>query len=116
MYEVLKSMKVQDADGNIRIAKPGEDVPEADTWRNRRSWIDRGFIKLKAGTTSPPPPNTAKPVRPATPPKPEPKPEETADTEESYTESQLLKMSKGEVQVALRDETLGDRKVGAGVH
>lgn len=68
-YTCTKPMKVQVAPGKLEMRKPGDPVPEADTWANPGIWIKRGFIRpddqetaLASGYTR----EKLKPARPAT--------------------------------------------------
>lgn len=49
MYIALRSMKVDDEDGNTRQVKPGDEIPEAEGWKTRKAYVNRGWICLKDG-------------------------------------------------------------------
>lgn len=44
MHIALRSQQVQGVDGNTRQVKPGDEIPEADTWPTRQAYINRGWI------------------------------------------------------------------------
>ncbi len=43
-YKAVRSFKVQGADGKIRICQPGDPIPEAETWRNLKAYIEREWV------------------------------------------------------------------------
>ena len=47
MYVAKTTIKVQGIDGKVRIAKPGDEIPEAFAWRNVDAYIREGRIELK---------------------------------------------------------------------
>ncbi len=51
-YTCIRPMKVQNASGEVEMRKPGDAVPEADTWANPGLWIKRGFIQADDIETS----------------------------------------------------------------
>jgi hypothetical protein len=44
MYKALRGMKVQGADGVVRVVKPGDDIPEAADWKSLKAYIARKWI------------------------------------------------------------------------
>jgi hypothetical protein len=44
MYIALRSFRSIDASGKSRFVKPGEEVPEAKTWKNTSKYVERGWI------------------------------------------------------------------------
>ena len=53
-YTLLRSMKIQCADGRVEIRQPGAAVPEAATWQNPGIWVKRGYMKADDGKPIPP--------------------------------------------------------------
>jgi hypothetical protein len=49
VYKALRNFKVKGADGEYRMVKPGEKVPEAATWKNVAVWIRRRWITDENG-------------------------------------------------------------------
>lgn len=112
MHKALRSFKVTGDDGNTRMVKAGDSVPEAAGWKNtsmwiRRRWItdangneydSRHFVSGKSRQV-----NVAIGGAPAPAPKAAPEPEPEVELEEEvthdefYEESDLDKMKKAEV-------------------
>lgn len=44
MYIALRAFRSIDESGKSRLVKPGEEVPEAKTWKNTSRYVDRGWI------------------------------------------------------------------------
>ena len=109
MYKALRSMKVKGADGQYRIVKPGDAVPEAAEWRNLRSYLEAGHVVL---ATHPSPAPRKAPVK-ATPkmstPLPTP-PAEAQPVPELDIDSSRSKPTKS----SLSDMTLTDLREIAG--
>lgn len=53
MYIALKSFKVQNEAGETRIVKPGDEIPEALSWRNAKSYVDRDWMHWDDGSAPP---------------------------------------------------------------
>lgn len=51
MHKALRPFKVTGLDGKVRTVKPGDDVPEAKTWKNTDIWIRRRWITDAEGNT-----------------------------------------------------------------
>lgn len=112
-YVLLRSMKVQKADGSYEMRQPGAAVPEAANWPNPGVWVKRGYIRPTDGKAVVMGERAARqPMRAVTDAdledwqnrkvsrengtldEPAPAPEETA---EKFTEDQLLAMTKDEL-------------------
>lgn len=116
MYKATRSFKVKGDDGNYRIVKPGDLVPEAATWPNVKSYLARNFIcradeepdkKHYTSRVRPASPVKAEkkdvaPVEPSedepTEPVVEPTVEEPATEEAPLTKSALKAMSPNDLQ------------------
>lgn len=102
MYVALRSMRVQNADGVMRIARPGEPVPEAARWKNVRRYLKKKWIRLadEPSTTNDSPDVPAKNEVPV--PAQEPVTESESEVEESETEfwseAELRRMPKADLQ------------------
>lgn len=85
MYTALRTMKVQNANGEMRTVQRGDPVPEAAGWRNVRHYINRNYLCLDteferlAGK-----PAQAPALAPA-PSAPEPPADDAAESEEPAT-------------------------------
>jgi hypothetical protein len=119
MHKALRSFKVTGENGQTRVVKPGDPVPEAKGWKNlaayiRRRWITdangveytgRHFVSgqravsVNVGGTPAPAPKAVRSPAPEPEPVAEVEPEVTEDESEDllHTESDLEKMRKGEV-------------------
>lgn len=51
MHKALRSFKVTGNNGQTRIVKPGDAVPEAATWKNPEVWVRRRWITDANGNT-----------------------------------------------------------------
>ena len=120
MYKAVRSFKVQNADGSYRIVQPGEAVPEAESWPNRKAYIERNWLcregeeptnrhysdSVRVATKAPVKAAKAPEAKPEAPAKapeepaaeaaPEAAPE--APEEAPLTEEALAKLSKNKVQ------------------
>ena len=99
MYIAIRSFKVQNDAGETRLVKPGDKIPEALAWRNAKAYVNRDWVRWDDGTAppvhaKPSPPASVTIEKPSPPPAPEPEPETSSD----YTETELNRMSKKELQ------------------
>ena len=111
MYRALRSLKVQKADGTMSKRQPGDPVPEAATFRNLKSWINRGWITDEDGST--PPEHRAvaeKVLEPAPEPKAEPTPEPVAkEAEPEDLASELASLSKRDLNALAKEQDLNPK-------
>lgn len=113
-YVALRSLKVQKADGSMELRKPGDLVPEADSWVDAERWVRRLWIapvdspSVMATTGKPQKqPVKAQPVPPkqATLPLPEQAPEAPVPALNALTAEELGKLTK--VQIIKLGEKFG---------
>jgi type IV secretory pathway VirB10-like protein len=116
MYTALKAIKVQVGPGKVELRQPGDPIPEAANWPKVSSWIDSGHIKPDDATTVPrnsrqklKPMVAAKKAAPLPPPPPAP-PESDELPEEGDTRSELMAMSRREMNQFAEDNTDLDPK------
>ena len=127
MYKALRSFKVTGKDGKTRMVKPGDPVPEAQTWKNplvyvRRRWItdadgnvyDGRHYKsgqmvsiVKRSSTEAPVKAAIKAPAPAPAPAPSPTKQKELKLEKAYTKGELEKMKKEEVLEVAESMGLG---------
>ena len=118
MYRALRTFKVQGDDGVMRLAKPGDLVPEAAGWRKVQSYINRGWIERsgQAPQNSAPSGDATVAIKNASAaPSPEPEPavepateaesplEPEAEPEKLPSKSKLGGMAKSELQAMAED-------------
>lgn len=48
-YTALRSFKYQDSAGKMQIARPGQELPEASSWRGLERLIKRGWLTDATG-------------------------------------------------------------------
>ncbi len=98
-YIANKTFKVQGADGNIRMVRPGELVPEAAGWKSVEMYLKRKWLRLEGDGPAPAPKTAAKP-------QPKPKPETKlvpAPEDDSISEKELNSMTKRELKELASD-------------
>jgi len=115
MYKALRPFKYQTANGEVRMTKPGDSIPEAGGWKNLKVFIERRWIcregeevnkKHYSAKIAPPaakPKITTEPMaklpRAKTADLPEPpKPALFKESARKHTEESLGKMSKKELK------------------
>jgi hypothetical protein len=105
-YVLIKSMKVQMANGNYKILQPGAKLP--DNWPEAVAWLKRGYIKVAEAKVEAVKEKTKLPESPSAPATvhatPDDPPAISEDdlrdrsghnsTQDGFTEDQLLGMKK----------------------
>ena len=125
-YITARSMKIQKADGTVELRGPGQPVPEAETWANPAIWVKRGYITPTDGELVEYSRKKLKPARPSTsedakravarvpmPKAPLPGTEEPAVElaglpEDADTRTELLKMSRADLNEFAEDNGVAD--------
>ena len=114
-YKAMRSMKVRGDDGQIRSVKPGDPVPEASGWKNLRAYLNRKwvcredepldprYVATKVDTEEPAKVSAEEPAQDEAEKSEEEGGLQIDETPTKYAKSDLLKMSKPELQV-LADE------------
>ncbi len=117
MYKTLRSLKVE-RNGKIVMLPPGAEIPEAATFRNVKSWINRGWITDEDGSISAQHRHAAAKVSvsvakaaPKAEPTPEPvaKEAEPKEIDPEDLASALAEMSKRELNTFAKEQELNPK-------